>query len=145
MLEVVVAEDRFCAPERRMPSIIEAWFSSSEKMMQPGSSLAMVEIAASLETKPEVKTRPLPCRAGRRAPRSSSTSGMVGAGDVAGAAGAGAHRASRLVHGVDHGGVLAHAEIVVGAPDGDFAGPSSERQKACGKRPAMRSRSAKTR
>ena len=42
-----------------------------------------------------------------------------GAGDVAGAAGAGADRVDRLVHGREHGGMLAHAEIVVRAPDGD--------------------------
>jgi hypothetical protein len=49
---------------------------------------------------------------------------VVGAGDVAGAAGAGAHAAGRLLHGLDDLGVLAHAEIVVGAPDGDFLGPA---------------------
>src|SRR6266508_2155479 len=41
---------------------------------------------------------------------------MIGAGDVAGAAGAGAHAGRGLDHGADHLGVLAHAEIVVGAP-----------------------------
>ena len=41
------------------------------------------------------------------------------AGDVAGAAGAGAGRIERRVHGGQHGGVLAHAEVVVGAPYGD--------------------------
>ena len=46
---------------------------------------------------------------------------MGGAGDVAGAAGAGAGAVDRLVHGGDHGGMLAHAEIVVGAPDRDVA------------------------
>ena len=45
---------------------------------------------------------------------------VVGARDVAGAAGAGAAAVQRLVHGGDHRGVLAHAEIVVGAPDGDL-------------------------
>ena len=33
-----------------MPAIIEAWLSSSEKMMQPGSSLPSVDSAASFET-----------------------------------------------------------------------------------------------
>ena len=47
---------------------------------------------------------------------------VVGAGDVAGAAGAGAAAVERLVHGGKHGRMLAHAEIVVGAPDGDLAG-----------------------
>ncbi len=47
---------------------------------------------------------------------------MGGAGDVAGAAGARAHRLDRLVHGAANHGVLAHAEIVVGAPDGHLVG-----------------------
>src|SRR3954466_15482781 len=46
---------------------------------------------------------------------------MMGAGDVAGAAGAGADPGRGLDHGADHLGVLAHAEIVVGAPDHDVA------------------------
>ena len=46
---------------------------------------------------------------------------VIGAGNVAGAAGAGAHAGGGLDHGADHLGVLAHAEIVVGAPDDDFA------------------------
>ena len=46
---------------------------------------------------------------------------MVGAGDVAGAAGAGAHARRGLDHGADHLRVLAHAEVVVGAPDHDLA------------------------
>ena len=41
---------------------------------------------------------------------------MGGAGDVAGAARAGADAIDRLVHGGAHFGVLAHAEIVVRAP-----------------------------
>src|SRR3546814_2502813 len=43
----------------------------------------------------------------------------AGAGDVAGAAGAGAAGLQRLGHGSEHRGVLAHAEVVVRAPDGD--------------------------
>lgn len=46
----------------------------------------------------------------------------LGAGDVARAAGAGAVVVERLVHGGEHGGVLAHAEVVVGAPHRDLAG-----------------------
>src|ERR1700757_2227760 len=46
---------------------------------------------------------------------------MVGAGDVAGASGAGAHARGGLHHGADHFRVLPHAEIVVGAPDHDVA------------------------
>ena len=44
-----------------------------------------------------------------------------GAGDVAGAAGARPGAARRLAHRLDHARVLAHAEIVVRAPDGDLA------------------------
>ena len=46
---------------------------------------------------------------------------MVGAGDVARAARAGAHARRGLDHRADHLRVLAHAEIVVGAPDHDVA------------------------
>src|SRR6202035_5791423 len=49
--------------------------------------------------------------------------GVMGAGDVAGAAGAGADPGGGLYHGADHLRVLPHAEIVVGAPDHDAASP----------------------
>ena len=58
---------------------------------------------------------------------------MVGAGDVAGAAGARAHPAGRLLQGLDDLRVLAHAEIVVGAPDGDFLGPAVGAPDGAGK------------
>ena len=45
----------------------------------------------------------------------------VGARDIARAAGADAELAGRLLHRGDHFGMLAHAEIVVRAPDGDLA------------------------
>ena len=48
---------------------------------------------------------------------------MIGAGDIAGAAGAGAHAGGDVDHGADHLGVLGHAEIIVGAPDHDLARP----------------------
>ena len=41
------------------------------------------------------------------------------AGDIACAAGTGAHFLDRLVHGVPDDGALAHTEVVVGAPDRD--------------------------
>ena len=44
------------------------------------------------------------------------------AADVAGAARAGADLVQRVFHRLDHGRMLAHAEIVVGAPDGDRLG-----------------------
>ena len=40
--------------------------------------------------------------------------------DVAGSARTGTHRPQRLVHRHQHRRVLAHAEIVVRAPDGDL-------------------------
>jgi hypothetical protein len=46
---------------------------------------------------------------------------VVGARDVAGAARARAAGVDRLLHRLGHLRVLAHAEIVVGAPDGDLA------------------------
>jgi hypothetical protein len=42
---------------RRIPSIIEAWFFSSEKMAHAGMSWAMVLMAASLATYPELKRK----------------------------------------------------------------------------------------
>ena len=59
---------------------------------------------------------------------------MVGAGYVARAAGAGAHPAGRLLERSDHVGMLAHAEIVVGAPDGDFLGLAVGPPDRAGKR-----------
>src|ERR1700716_3758691 len=47
----------------------------------------------------------------------------MGAGDVAGAASAGADPGGGFDHGADHFGMLAHPEIVVGAPDHDVARP----------------------
>ena len=44
------------------------------------------------------------------------------AADVAGSARAGADLVQRRLHRLDDGGMLAHAEIVVGAPDGDRLG-----------------------
>ena len=47
--------------------------------------------------------------------------GMVGACDVAGAAGAGADSGRGLDHRANHLRMLAHAEVIVGAPDDDVA------------------------
>src|SRR5215213_1437095 len=46
---------------------------------------------------------------------------MIGARDIARAAGARAHARRRLDHRADHLRMLAHAEIIVGAPDDDVA------------------------
>src|SRR5215467_13232252 len=48
---------------------------------------------------------------------------MIVAGNIAGAAGAGAHPGRGLDHGADDFGMLAHAEIVVRAPDHDTFRP----------------------
>src|SRR6185312_10048118 len=61
--------------------------------------------------------------------------GMVVARDVTGAARAGPGAGRGLDHGADHLGVLAHAEIVVGAPHHDAAlalrgMPGGERETA---------------
>ena len=45
---------------------------------------------------------------------------MIVAGDIARAAGTGAHAARRIVHGSDNRGMLAHSQIIVRAPYGDF-------------------------
>ena len=47
--------------------------------------------------------------------------GVMGAGNVAGAAGAGAVAGRGRGDRRDHNGMATHAEIIVGAPDGDFA------------------------
>ena len=47
---------------------------------------------------------------------------MVVAGDIAGAARPGAELVNRLVDGLDHLGMLRHAQIIVAAPDLYFAG-----------------------
>src|SRR3974377_1824651 len=48
---------------------------------------------------------------------------VIGAGNVARAAGARPHACGHIDHRADHLWVLRHAEVVVGAPDDDFAGP----------------------
>ena len=108
---------RFSAFEWRMPSIIEAWFFSSEKMTQPG-----ILRAERAERRPvrdiaggEEQRCFLAVQVGKLALEQHVV--VVGAGDVAGAAGAGAAAVERLMHGGEHRRVLAHAEIVVGAPD----------------------------
>ena len=67
----------------------------------------------------------------------------VGAGDVARAAGARALRVDRGLHGLDHGRMLAHGEIVVAAPHGDVA--RLLRPRDAGARAGRRRRSAPAR
>ena len=59
--------------------------------------------------------------------------GMIVAGDVAGAAGAGSHPRRGLDHGADHLRVLAHAEVVVRAPDHDILRPLRRMPNRIGK------------
>ena len=47
---------RFSQPERRTPSIIELWFSASDRIETIGHQDGDVEIAARLEIQPDVKT-----------------------------------------------------------------------------------------
>ena len=108
-------------PPLRMPAIIEAWFSASEKMIRPGRILCqgrqrrlVGHIAGG-----EQQRRFLAVQVGQLALQLDVIVG--GAGDVARAAGAGAGLVDGLVHGVEHDRVLALAEIVVGAPDDDVA------------------------
>ncbi len=125
-----------------MPSIIEAWFSSSERTTQPGSC-----DAERAERRPvrhvaggEEQRGLLAVQVGELALQQDVV--VVGAGDVAGAAGAGAAAVERLVHGGEHLGVLAHAEIVVGAPDRDLAAVARRRGAWRGerRRPCARGR-----
>jgi hypothetical protein len=58
-----------------------------------------------------------------------------GAGDIACAAGPGARAVDGALHGVEHRRVLAHAQIIVAAPDGDpplgSAGLAQQRMWEC--------------
>src|SRR5262245_58499611 len=59
------------------------------------------------------------------------------AGNVARAAGARTDEINRLVHRREHLGVLGHAEIVVGAPDSDFAGSAARKMARFRERSAV--------
>ena len=69
----------------------------------------------------------------------------IGARDVARAARARTHRARGGAHCFDHLRVLAHAEIIVGAPHDDVPLAVRAFPQGMGNCPALRSRSAKTR
>ena len=105
----------------RMPSIIEAWLLASESTTQPGMLRGQRAQRRPVRdvARGEQEGRLLAVQVGELALEQHVV--VVGAGDVAGAAGAGAAAVDRLVHGVEHGRVLAHAEIVVRAPDRDLA------------------------
>ena len=59
---------------------------------------------------------------------------MAGARDVARAARACARLVNRIMHGREHFGMLAHAKIIVGAPDGDVAHAVRPMVRRLGKR-----------
>ena len=70
---------------------------------------------------------------------------VQGAGDIARAAGASPRDVERRMHGREHGRMLAHAEIVVGAPHRDRPGAIGVKCRAAGKLPRSRRISANTR
>ena len=106
-----------------MPAIIEAWLKASEKSSQPGSMRAqgLQRRLVGDVARGEDQRRFLAVQLGELALERHVQ--RVGAGDVARAAGARALRADRRLHGLDHDRMLAHGEIVVGAPHGDVARP----------------------
>src|SRR5579871_1290576 len=65
---------------------------------------------------------------------------VVGAGNVSRAAGPGARACDGLLHGLQHHRMLAHAEIVVGAPDDDFLGPAAFRSRTMAQGPGEAAR-----
>ena len=68
---------------------------------------------------------------------------VIGAGNVARAARPGAAGLHAIDHRLHHGGVLAHAEIIVRAPDGDVAKPCHPCGcRRAGRSPRLRSSSA---
>ena len=106
----------------RMPSIIEAWLPRVRQ-----------DDAARHARRQRAERRPVGDVAGGEQQRGFLAVQVgelllqqhvivVGARDVAGAAGAGAAAVERLVHRLEHLRMLAHAEIVVRAPDRDLAG-----------------------
>ena len=113
---------RFSQRAWRMPSIIEAWLQrvredhrAGEPRAEGGERRPVRDVARG-----EEQRRLLAVQVGELALEQHVLVG--GAGDVAGAAGAGAVLVDRGVHRREHLRVLAHAEVVVRAPDGDVGG-----------------------
>ncbi len=104
-----------------MPSIIDAWFFSSEKMTVPGTSFG------------ERRQCGVVSRVGRGKQQRGFFSVQVRKfalefhvivgrpRDIARAAGTRASSVDRLVHGRDDLWMLAHAKVIVGAPHGHLA------------------------
>ena len=119
---------------------------ASDRMTQPGSRAPSVRERRPVRdvARGEEQRRRLAVQVGELALEQHVVVG--GAGDVAGAAGAGAAAVDRLVHGREHRRVLPHAEVVVRAPDGDLGRPVRRRSAGrAGSRRCSRSSSAKTR
>ena len=110
----------FSARLLRMPAIIEAWLKASEntdharQFARQGRQCRVVGDIA----RGEDQRRLAPVQIGELALEQQMH--MAVAGDVAGAAGAGADRPQRLFHRRQHRRVLPHAEIVVRAPHRDL-------------------------
>ena len=119
-----------------------AWLSASDRITQPGSRLPSVRERRPVRdvARGEEQRRRLAVQVGELALQQHVVVG--GAGDVAGAAGAGAAAVDRRVHRRQHRRVLAHAEIVVRAPDGDLGRPVRRRSagRAGSRRSAARAR-----
>ncbi len=107
----------------RTPSIIELWFQASDSrqairhQFRQGRDAGLVRHIAGGEDQRCF----LAVQIGKLALQFDQR--MIIAGDIAGAAGAGAHPGRGLDHGADHLRVLAHAQIVVRAPDHDVLRP----------------------
>ena len=117
---------RFSQRAWRMPSIIEAWLKrvgEDHRAGQPRAEGAEGRPVRDV-ARGEQQRRRLAVQVGELALQQHVLVG--GAGDVAGAAGAGAVLVDRGVHRRDHLRVLAHAEVVVRAPDGDLGGPVAD-------------------
>ena len=108
-------------PARRTPSIIELWLSASERIRQSGSSAGDRRDAGEIgdPAGSEDQRRRFAVEVGELALQLDDR--VMRSGNVARAAGSGAVGAGRPHAGFDHGRMAAHAEIVVRAPDGDFA------------------------
>ena len=105
-----------------MPSIIELWLSASDRIeavrQEIGDGRDRREIGN--PARGEDQRAFLAVQVGELGLEFNN--GVVGAGNVAGAAGADADFCRGVAHRRDHVRMAAHAEIIVRAPDGDVAG-----------------------
>ncbi len=112
-----------------MPAIIDAWFRWSENTSHPGNEFRMVESAAWFDTKPEVNSSAAAFPLQRRQLRLQRVVRRAGAADVARASRARAHCLRRRARRLDHHGMAAHAQIVVGRPDQDLGAIRAQIQR----------------